>query len=126
MFDPELYLSEYEFKDPKTGQNRMLTSQYRDTTGCAEDDINFDSDVTKNKERLSYFCVSIPGEAHWVSEAYRSQASCPQTPSASNFSREKRTRDDEDENDQVDLQFLNSKYPFVRYMDRASFCIRYH
>ena len=109
MFDPELYLSEYEFKDPKTGENRILTSQYRDTTGCAEDDINFDSDVTKNKERLSYFCVSIPGEAPWVSEAYRSQASCPQTPSASNFSREKRTRDDEDEHDQVGFNLFNVK-----------------
>jgi hypothetical protein len=106
MFDPELYLSEYEIKDPKTGQNLILTSQYRDATGCAEDDIIFDSDATKNKERLSYFCVSIPGEAPWVTEAYRSQATCPQTPSVSNFSREKRTRDDEDDNDQVNQFFL--------------------
>ncbi len=61
MFDPELYLSEYEAKDVKTGQNRLLTCRYRDATVCAEDDINFESTSTKNEERLSYFCVAIPG-----------------------------------------------------------------
>lgn len=97
MFDPELYLSEYEAKDVKTGQNRLLTCRYRDATVCAEDDINFESTSTKNEERLSYFCVAIPGEAAWVSEAYKAQAPNPQLASISNFSRDKRTRDDENE-----------------------------
>ncbi len=39
----------------------------------------------------------IVGEAAWVSEAYKAQAPNPQLASISNFSRDKRTRDDEDE-----------------------------
>ena len=65
MFDPELYLSEYEAKDSKTGQNRVLTCRYRDATVGAEDDINFESTATKNDERLSYFCVAIPGNKYF-------------------------------------------------------------
>ena len=68
MFDPELYLSEYEAKDTKTGQNRVLTCRYRDATVGAEDDINFESTATKNDERLSYFCVAIPGNKYFYFE----------------------------------------------------------
>ena len=108
MFDPELFLSEYEYKDPSSGQNRVSTCRYRDATGCSEEDIDFDS--AKNGERLSYFCVAIPGEAEWASEAYKAQSLIPATASISNFGREKRTRDD-DENDQVrfNLIFFSSE-----------------
>ena len=107
MFDPELYLSEYEYKDGTDGSNRISTSRFRDTTGCSEEDINFDSPATKNGERLSYFCTEIPGEASWVSAGFKAQdqTSVSSGPASVVGGGEKRARDDDD--DEVELELVD-------------------
>lgn len=68
MFDPELYLSEYEYEDPKTGVSRISTCRYRESTDCSEDLISFNSAKTKHDQRFPYFCTIIPGLIFKVSE----------------------------------------------------------
>jgi len=99
MFDPELYLSEYEFTDATDGIKRISTSRFRDATTGSEEDIKFESAATKNGERLSYFCTEIPCEAGWVTEAFKALDPITDAKvSKSDVSGgEKRTRDDEDE-----------------------------
>ena len=105
MFDPELYLSEFQYKDSTDGSNRISTSRFRDTTGCSEEDIDFDSPATKNSERLSYFCTEIPGEATWVSEGFKAQDPTSVASVATSVDvggGEKRAREDDD--DEVELK----------------------
>lgn len=62
IFDPEYYLSTFEIKDLSTGKVRLQTGKYRDLTPCGpREELNPDSDVTVNRERQSFYAISIPG-----------------------------------------------------------------
>jgi len=78
MFDPEFYLAEYQVKSLVDGTVRTVSGRYRDTLVCGpreevvEDESNL---MSRTKDRLSFYCVSIPGEAGWVTEQFRSSSS---------------------------------------------------
>ncbi|KAI1293479.1 Mini-chromosome maintenance complex-binding protein [Halotydeus destructor] len=64
MFDPEYYLAAYE----KPSKERGL-GLYRDQIEeMAEHDATNSKSVTES--RLSYFCISVPGENEWVRETW--------------------------------------------------------
>ena len=114
-------MSEYQYKDGSDGSNRISTSRFRDTTGCSEDDIDFESAATKNGERLSYFCTEIPGEASWVAEGFKAQDPTTEAsvPAPIVGGGEKRARDDDDE---VELQVASGGNFFLSMIGKELFC----
>jgi len=81
MFDPEFYLAEYQVKSLVDGTVRTVSGRYRDTLVCGprEEVVDDESNLmSRTKDRLSYYCVSIPGEAGWVTDQFRS-SSCVST-----------------------------------------------
>jgi len=72
MFDPEYFMSRYKVKNLVDGSVKMVTGRYRDTLSCGpreevvEDESCNSMDMTE--DRLSFYCVSIPGSAPWVAE----------------------------------------------------------
>ena len=75
MFDPELYMSTYEVRDLSTGTTRLSTSKYRDLAPLGpREELNHASERSVNKDRQTFYCVSVPGEAPWVAEAWKREA----------------------------------------------------
>ena len=93
MFDPEYYMSEYKVRDLSSGTIRIASGRYRDfaDTGAREEILHNDA-VTE--ERLTFYCVTVPGEAAWVQDVKKKEYSdmapnvqnltstCNQTPTA--------------------------------------------
>lgn len=98
MFDPEYYMDKYAVRDLSSGTVRLATSRYRDTAKLGpREEILMDSDATVNAERLSFYCVSVPGEAPWTMDGYTKQAPSASTASGSDPSRSKRSHDEDEE-----------------------------
>ncbi|XP_052263772.1 mini-chromosome maintenance complex-binding protein-like [Dreissena polymorpha] len=70
MFDPEFYLGSYEVKDIVTGQTTMKSGKYKDIAECgANQSIDLDSMNNKTMDRMTLYCVPVPGESNWVKTA---------------------------------------------------------
>ena len=75
MEDPECYMSSYEIRDLQTGFTRAGTSKYRDVVPLKpREEVLYDSLHAVNKDRQTFYCVSVPGEAPWVAEAWKREA----------------------------------------------------
>jgi len=74
MYDPEIYLSEYETRVLSTGERKMNCGRYRDVLqdGLREELIET-SDNNAMKERDVMYCVSVPGENAWLKDLYLAQ-----------------------------------------------------
>ena len=71
MFDPEYFMSEYEIRDLSNGTIRLASGRYRDFADAGpREEILYDDCV--RDERQSYYCISVPGEASWVQDAFKS------------------------------------------------------
>lgn len=69
MFDPEIYLAQYETRHLGTGEVRLQCGRYRDVLPNQQrEEILEDSEHAQMQDRLVMYCVSIPAEAPWVSE----------------------------------------------------------
>jgi len=71
MFDPEFYLGQYRVKSLADGSVQERTGRYRDVVTCGPREEIMEATDGDTRDRLSYYCVSIPGEAPWVVEQYR-------------------------------------------------------
>lgn len=74
MFDPEFYLGRYRVRCPGGGGVVERTGRYRDVVSCGpreELEAPRDGDT---RDRLAYYCVSVPGEAAWVADHHASAA----------------------------------------------------
>ena len=102
MFDPEFFLDKFAVKNLATGSTRFATCRYKDTTDLGPQEEALDeAGSTKHGERMSYYCISIPGEAPWVKDAYKKQEPMVCHPSTSNAAGSiKRLRDDEDDSNE--------------------------
>lgn len=98
MFDNEFFLDTYEVRDKITGAIRLRPGRYKDVTECAaHEEIVVDSDNCQTGDRLTYYCIPIPGENQWVKEVYAEQNPCMSEASTSiSGSRLKRSAGDED------------------------------
>ncbi|XP_071442064.1 mini-chromosome maintenance complex-binding protein [Hetaerina americana] len=67
MFNPEFYLSTYEVLNKETGDKRVESGKYRDTTSMKpNEEIFYESPKNVNSERQTFYCVSIPGMNKWA------------------------------------------------------------
>ena len=74
MFDPEYYLSQYQVRNLSTGEVRTVTGRYRDIAPCGpREELMTETDQCETGDRLAFYCVSVPGEAPWVADAYRNR-----------------------------------------------------
>lgn len=101
MFDPEFYLGLYEVEDNKTGQKSMRSGKYKDVAECGVNEtINPDSKSNVTMDRMTLYCVPVPGEAVWVKEAFAEISSSKTGPSPSSSKtpiRSKRSLEEESE-----------------------------
>ena len=71
-FDPEMYLSQFEIKDLATGEARLATGKYRDLQRLGpKEEAMMDTAKAVNADRLSLYCVNVPGETPWVLDAHK-------------------------------------------------------
>ncbi|XP_023218266.1 mini-chromosome maintenance complex-binding protein-like isoform X1 [Centruroides sculpturatus] len=71
MFDPEFYFNTYEVKNISTGQNILRCGLYKDLLSCEQtEEIIVQSPRNINSERLTYHCISVPGENAWVKDGF--------------------------------------------------------
>ncbi|XP_045190600.2 mini-chromosome maintenance complex-binding protein-like isoform X2 [Mercenaria mercenaria] len=71
MYDPEFYLGKYEVKDTATGNTFMRSGKYKDIAECgANQTIDMDSRNNVTMDRMTLYCVPVPGEAEWVKQSY--------------------------------------------------------
>jgi len=68
MFDPEFYLGSYRVKNLGDGSIVERTGRFRDLVNCGPREELLDSGEGQTRDRLSYYVVSIPGEAAWISD----------------------------------------------------------
>lgn len=74
MFDPELFAGVYETRDPRTQGSVRRCGLYSDLVDAdSVTEIDVDSPSTVTHERMTYYCVPVPGENNWVREAYEAQ-----------------------------------------------------
>lgn len=99
MFDNEFYMDLYEVKNEKTGATRLCPGRYKDIAECGVgEEIITDSPRCEAGDRLTYYCIPIPGENQWVKEIYKERNPCIDEGSTSaSSSRLKRYMGDEDE-----------------------------
>ena len=71
MFDPEMYMSEYQVKNMKDGSVSVRSGRYRDVVQCGLGEEVIDTGDSDIKERQCLYCVSPPGESGWVTDGYR-------------------------------------------------------
>merc|ERR1712029_89745 len=76
---------QYGIKNLSTGETRLETCRYRDTTNLGPKEEHDESVKVLHGERLSFYCVSIPGESPWVKDAFSKKYPVPCTPSTSDF-----------------------------------------
>ena len=110
MFDPEFYMDKYAIKNLQNGETRFSTCRFQETVefGPKEEPIQ-DLDTIKHGERVSFYCVSIPGEAPWVREIYKKNEPSICFPSTSEISRSKRSREDDDELEEMNTDEIPEK-----------------
>ncbi|CAL4089600.1 unnamed protein product, partial [Meganyctiphanes norvegica] len=101
MFDNEFFLDTYEVRNKTTGSTKLRPGRYKDVTDCAaHEEVVVDSDNCQTGDRLTYYCIPIPGENQWVKEVYASENPCMSEASTSIIgSRQKRSAGDEDDID---------------------------
>ena len=68
MFDPEFYLGSYRVKNLGDGSIKERTGRFRDLVNCGPREELLDTADGQTRDRLSYYAVSIPGEAAWISD----------------------------------------------------------
>jgi len=68
MFDPEFYLGSYRVKNLADGTIVERTGRFRDMVQCGPREELLDTSEGQTRDRLSYYAVSIPGEAAWISD----------------------------------------------------------
>ena len=68
MFDPEFYLGSYRVKNLGDGSIVERTGRFRDLVNCGPREELLDAGEGQTRDRLSYYAVSIPGEAAWISD----------------------------------------------------------
>jgi len=67
MFDPEFYLSKYQVKSLIDGSVKTKCGRYRDTVSCGpSEELVSEGPECQTSDRLSFYCVSPPGESAWV------------------------------------------------------------
>jgi len=77
MFDPEFFMSQYRVKSLVDGSIKTVTGRYRDTLACGpreevvDDESSNSMDMTE--DRLSFYCVSIPGSAAWLAAKQKTE-----------------------------------------------------
>lgn len=93
MFDNEFFLDLYEVRDSNTGTFRLQSGRYKDIAECgAGENIVTDSPRCETGDRLTYYCVPVPGENEWVKKIYQDMNPCTLGASSSNsVSRKKRS-----------------------------------
>lgn len=84
MFDPEYFLGAYEVMDSISTRKTVKCGLYKDIANCQSyEEINYDSQRNVTYDRLSYYCISVPGESQWVKEIYSKKDFLPSSPCAS-------------------------------------------
>lgn len=114
MFDPEFYLGQYRVKSLADGTVKERTGRYRDVVSCGPREELLEANDGDARDRLSYYCVSIPGEASWVQEAYRrgldsSPIDCIPGPSGTKANPLKRGLETEDNNGLETMETNNTE-----------------
>lgn len=99
MFDPELYLARYQVTNIKTGTITLRSGRYKDVAECGcHEEIHMDAPDNVTRERMTLYCVPVPGESAWVKENYTSRCKAGARASTSApLTRQKRGLDDEGE-----------------------------
>ena len=102
MHDPEIFMDQFGVKNLSTGETRLETCRYRDATNLGPKEEHDESVKVLHGERLSFYCVSIPGESPWVKDAFSKKYPVHCTPSTSDFGgRPKRGREEEEDEEEV-------------------------
>ena len=76
MYDPEMYLAEYDHVNTATGERTRMHAYYSDVTQDAPHGFAVDASdaVAKISDRTPMHCMGIPHETQWVSECCKSAA----------------------------------------------------
>ncbi|XP_042219539.1 LOW QUALITY PROTEIN: mini-chromosome maintenance complex-binding protein-like [Homarus americanus] len=96
MFDNEFFLETY-VENKITGATRLQPGRYKDIAECgAGETILTDSPRCEIGDRLTYYCVPVPGENDWVKQIYQEMNPCIAEPGSSySTSRNKRCVDED-------------------------------
>ncbi|XP_060597053.1 mini-chromosome maintenance complex-binding protein-like [Ruditapes philippinarum] len=71
MYDPEFYLGKYEVKDTVTGNTFLRSGKYKDVAECGPNQtIDVDSRNNVTMDRMTLYCVPVPGESEWVKKSF--------------------------------------------------------
>jgi len=75
MFNPEIYLSEFEIRNLSTGSSSVNCGRYRDVLcNSLREEILGESDLNVMKDRNVVYCVSIPAESPWVADIHAAKS----------------------------------------------------
>jgi len=103
MFDPEFYLSQYQVRNLSTGEIRTVSGRYRDIAPCGpREELMTDTDKCQTGDRLAFYCVSLPGEAPWVTQAYKTKSQSKAGPSGTHTNPLKRELETETDDIEMD------------------------
>lgn len=74
MYDPEFYLGTYQVKDDITGNTFMKSGKYKDIAQCGvNQSINVEARDNITMDRMTLYCVPVPGESEWVKMVHADQ-----------------------------------------------------
>lgn len=104
MFDPEIYLAQYETRHLSTGEVRLQCGRYRDVLpNHHREEILEESAHAQMQDRLVMYCVSIPAEAPWVSELHNPVGDAKAGPSGTSHNPLKRILEPSQDDSPMDL-----------------------
>ncbi|KAL4232388.1 hypothetical protein ACF0H5_009956 [Mactra antiquata] len=67
MYDPEFFLGKYEVRDKNTGETSLKPGMYKDIAECGcNQSIDVESKNNVTMDRMTLYCVPVPGESEWV------------------------------------------------------------
>ncbi|XP_064382402.1 mini-chromosome maintenance complex-binding protein-like isoform X2 [Halichondria panicea] len=100
QFDPEFYLKVYHSRHQQTKAESRHCGMYRDVTEQpAESEIDFEHDLNVTGDRLTLYCVPIPGETKWAKDSFEAQSSLTESFSGSSASQSRLKRPLSEERD---------------------------
>ncbi|XP_022246309.1 mini-chromosome maintenance complex-binding protein-like isoform X1 [Limulus polyphemus] len=108
MFDPEFFLGAYEVIDFRSHEKKLQPGLYKDLADCKDtEEVDLNSPGNTTMDRLTYYCVSVPGETEWVKDSFLTyESETIEATTSTTPQRQKRSLEDETED--MDTSCSNS------------------
>lgn len=81
QYEPEYFVESYEVEIAETGVKKTRSSRYRELLSCRSGERVVSQSATDSiSERCVTYCISLPGQNAWVTQAVQNQQPTPSVP----------------------------------------------